>query len=41
MSSNHTTIAVAILGLIGTLAGTFGGILVTHHPSRDAAFERS
>ena len=41
MSSNNITIAVAILGLIGTLAGTFGGILVTHHLSRDAAFERS
>ena len=41
MSGNNITIAVAILGLIGTLAGTFGGILVTHHLSRDAAFERS
>ena len=40
MSSEKITIVVAILGLIGTLGGTLGGILVTNHLSRDEAFER-
>ena len=36
MSSEKITIAVAILGLVGTL----GGIFITHHFSRAAEFER-
>ena len=40
MSSEKITIAVAILGLIGTLGGTLGGIFVTNHLSRDEVFER-
>ena len=34
------TIVVAILGLIGTLGGTFGGIFVTHHLSKTDVLER-
>lgn len=41
MSGEKTTVVVAILGLIGTLGGTLGGIFVTNHFSRAAAFERS
>ena len=41
MSSERITIVVAILGLIGTLGGTLGGIFITNHFSRAAAFESS
>ena len=41
MSSDKITILVAILGLVGTLGGTLGGIFITNHFSRAAAFERS
>ena len=39
MLSEKITIVVAILGFIGTLGGTLGGIFVANHLSRDEGFE--
>ena len=40
MLSEKITIVVAILGFIGTLGGTLGGVFVANHLSRDEVFER-